>query len=54
MAKKIGAKANELAFNLDFDSDELAELRKKNSIYTEDVDLAYSVLEVLILSSDNV
>ena len=47
MAKKIGAKANELAFNLDFGSAELAEFRKKNSIYTEEIDLAYTVLEVI-------
>ena len=46
IAKKIGSRTNELAFNLDFGSLELAEFKTKNSFYSEEVDIAYSVLEV--------
>ena len=46
IAKKIGSRTNELAFNLDFGRLELAEFKKKNSFYSEEVDIAYSVLEV--------
>ena len=46
MAKKVGSRTNELAFNLDFGRLELAEFKEKNSFYSEKVDIAYSVLEV--------
>ena len=46
IAKIVGPKAKELAFNLDFSFAEINKVKKENAIYSEDVDLAYSVLEV--------
>ena len=51
MAKKVGSKANELAFNLSIKRLELEKFKKKNSVYSEDFDLACSVLEVTLFSN---
>ena len=50
MAKKIGTKAKELALYLEFDFKEISQVKENNSVYTEDDDLAYSILEVTILT----
>ena len=51
IARKVGPKGIQLARLLNLDNKDIRNVQEENSVYTQDLDVSYSVLEVNIFLS---